>query len=113
MKKRHWFMALTGILLTLGVMFPASAVQALELQEGVMTPYLSYPPSITYKREYHISTGLTHTKFHRHTRYGQSYSGYLTFVQKSGKNYGLYEGRLYVEGTNGGRPVPMVLNPLE
>lgn len=93
---------------------PKVGVSAADLESDVSIVAASVPQSITYKREYHRVTGFTPTKFYRTKKNGQSYAGYLTFVQLSGKNYAIYEGRLYLEGSNGGnRPIPMKFEPLE
>ena len=114
MKKKHFVVILAGLALLFTFLISGHSAESASLDGTVSTAGFIGPKTITYKREFHKATGLTHTKYYRHTRYGQSYSGYLTFQQMSGKNYAIYKGTLYLEGSNGGHiPIPSKFEPTE
>ena len=107
MKKKYFFTSIILLLVGITTLTTSINVYAQDYIEDSSVMSASIPRSITYSREFHIPSSTPSTKYYRTTQYGRSYAGYLTFQRKTGKNYGLYTGRLYIEGTH--IPVPMAL----
>lgn len=113
MKKRLLLIGLAALSFLIFLFTPvSSSAESLSFTQLKSTQLASssYPSYITYRREFHRSSGFPKTKYYRHSRYGQSYSGYLSLVKYSGKDYAIYEGRLYLENSN--RPIPAKFEPV-